>query len=93
VETERGTLPRAHVWSRNAGQKVCAPSRGWNGQAKSDGGRIVALAFAYNTLGIAAAVTGHLHPVLAATLMLASSLSVTTLAARAGASGTIHYLP
>jgi cation transport ATPase len=57
------------------------------------GGRIVALAFAYNTLGIAAAVTGHLHPVLAATLMLASSLSVTTLAARAGASGTIHYLP
>jgi cation transport ATPase len=56
-------------------------------------GRIVALAFAYNTLGIAAAVTGHLHPVLAATLMLASSLSVTTLAARAGASGTIHYLP
>jgi len=49
------------------------------------GRRIVALAFAYNTLGIAAAVTGHLHPVLAATLMLASSLSVTTLAARAGA--------
>ena len=61
METERGTLPRAHEWSRNAGQKVCAPSRGWNGQAKSDGGRIVALAFAYNTLGIAAAVTGHLQ--------------------------------
>ena len=50
------------------------------------GRRIVALAFAYNTLGIAAAATGHLHPVLAATLMLASSLTVTTLAARAGAS-------
>jgi len=49
------------------------------------GRRIVALAFAYNTLGIAAAATGHLHPVLAATLMLASSLSVITLAARAGA--------
>jgi cation transport ATPase len=45
------------------------------------GRHIVALAFAYNTLGIAAAATGHLHPVLAATLMLASSLSVTTLAA------------
>jgi cation transport ATPase len=49
------------------------------------GRRIVGLAFAYNTLGIAAAATGHLHPALAATLMLASSLSVTTLAARASA--------
>jgi Cu+-exporting ATPase len=52
------------------------------------GRHILALAFAYNTLGIAAAASGHLHPVLAAILMLASSLSVTTLAARAGAAIT-----
>ncbi len=48
------------------------------------GRRIVGLSFAYNTLGIAAAASGYLHPVFAAVLMLVSSLSVTSLAAQAG---------
>ncbi len=48
------------------------------------GRRIVGLSFAYNTLGIAAAASGYLHPVFAAILMLVSSLSVTSLAAHAG---------
>ncbi len=46
--------------------------------------RIVGISFAYNTIGIAAAASGYLHPVLAAILMLLSSLTVTTLAAHAG---------
>ena len=48
------------------------------------GRRIVGLSFAYNTLGIAAAATGYLHPVVAAILMLVSSLTVTSLSAAAG---------
>jgi heavy metal translocating P-type ATPase len=42
--------------------------------------RIIAFAFTYNAAGIALAVTGQLHPVAAALLMLASSFTVTTLA-------------
>lgn len=42
--------------------------------------RIIGFAFAYNSIGLALAATGVLHPVVAALLMLASSLTVTTLA-------------
>ena len=42
--------------------------------------RIIGFAFAYNSIGIALAASGVLHPVAAALLMLASSLTVTTLA-------------
>lgn len=42
--------------------------------------RIIAFAFAYNSIGLALAARGVLHPVAAALLMLASSLTVTTVA-------------
>jgi cation transport ATPase len=42
--------------------------------------RIIAFAFAYNAVGLALAASGVLHPVAAALLMLASSLTVTSLA-------------
>jgi P-type E1-E2 ATPase len=42
--------------------------------------RIIGFAFAYNGIGLALAAGGVLHPVAAALLMLASSLTVTTLA-------------
>jgi heavy metal translocating P-type ATPase len=42
--------------------------------------RIIAFAFGYNTIGLVLAACGVLHPVAAALLMLASSLTVTALA-------------
>jgi heavy metal translocating P-type ATPase len=42
--------------------------------------RIIGFAFAYNSIGLALAASGVLHPVAAALLMLASSITVTTLA-------------
>lgn len=42
--------------------------------------RIIGFAFAYNSIGLALAASGVLHPVAAALLMLISSLTVTTLA-------------
>ncbi len=44
--------------------------------------RIIGFAFAYNSIGLALAASGMLHPVAAALLMLVSSLTVTTLANR-----------
>ncbi len=57
------------------------------------GRRIVGISFAYNAIGIAAAASGHLHPVLAAILMLLSSLTVTTLAAHAGNRASHGHAP
>jgi heavy metal translocating P-type ATPase len=49
-------------------------------QAERTQRRIITFAFGYNAIGIALATAGLLHPVAAALLMLASSLTVTTLA-------------